>query len=112
MTSVNQVISNGNGEILANFREIPAACKSLTERITGKLRQAGIGGILLMGNISETVCEIPVDVNRSGIVLIGGLNPVAAAYEANIAVENYAMSALMEYQSLVKFSDLCNGKIN
>ena len=111
MTSVDQVRATGNGVILANFREIPAACKSLTEDITEKLKKAGIGGILLMGNISEPVCEIPVDVNRVGIVLIGGLNPVAVAQEANIVIENYAMSALVEYKSLVKFEKICGERI-
>lgn len=108
MTSVDRVRATGNGEILANFREIPAACKPLTEIITEKLRHAGIGGILLTGNVSEPVCEIPVDVNRVGVVLIGGLNPVAAAQEANIPIENYAMSALVEYKNLVKFTEVCD----
>ncbi len=59
-----------------------------------------------MGNIGEPVCEIPVDLNRAGIVLIGGLNPVAAAQEAGIPAENHAMSVLMDYQRLVRVSDL------
>ena len=59
-----------------------------------------------MGNSSESVCEIPVELNRIGIVLMGGLNPVAAAEEAGIEVENHAMSTVMEYRDLVKFQEL------
>ncbi len=103
MTSVRQVEATGNGEILANFREIPAACLPLTAEISRKLEDAGIRGILLMGNVSEPVCQIPVDIGRVGMVLIGGLNPVAAAREAGMESENHAMSALVDYKDLVEF---------
>jgi repressor of nif and glnA expression len=103
MTSVNQVRATGNGEILANFREIPAACQALAAEISRDLQAAGIGGVLLTGNVSEPVCQIPVDVNRVGMVLIGGLNPVAACHEAGIESENHAMSALVDYKDLVSF---------
>lgn len=106
MTSVTEVVKNGNGEILANFREIPALCRPLAEEVSGKLRDAGLGGILLIGNVSEPVCEIPMELNRVGIILIGGLNPVAAAREAGIAAESHAMSALIDYQKLVKVTEL------
>ncbi len=106
MTKVSQVHETGDGEILANFREIPAVCQTLTSEIASKLEKAGIGGIILMGDVSKPVCEIPVDVNRVGVVLIGGLNPVAAAREAGIESESHAMSTLVTYDSLVKFSEV------
>jgi repressor of nif and glnA expression len=55
-----------------------------------------------MGNTSEPVCEIPVELNRIGIILYGGLNPVAAASEAGIETETHAMSTVMEYQNLAE----------
>lgn len=106
MTSVNRVAKDGNGEILANYREIPAACQPLAKEVSEKLKGAGLGGILIMGNVSEPVCEIPVDLNRVGLVLIGGLNPVTAAQEAGIASESHAMSVLVDYQSLVKVTEV------
>jgi repressor of nif and glnA expression len=106
MTSVTKVAETGNGEILANFREIPAICRPIAEEVAAKLKDAGLGGILLMGNISEPVCEIPVDLNRAGIILIGGLNPVAAAQEAGIESENHAMSVLIDYQKLVRVTEI------
>ncbi|MDD4860273.1 MAG: NrpR regulatory domain-containing protein [Dehalococcoidales bacterium] len=105
MTSVHEAVKYGEGRILANFREIPAACRSLTEDIINKLREARMGGILLMGNTSEPVCEIQVDLNRIGIVVLGGLNPVAAVAEGGIEVTNHAMSTVMEYQKLTRFQD-------
>jgi len=106
MTSVSKVAENGNGEILANFREIPAICRPTAEEVALQLKDSGLGGILLMGNISESVCETPVDLNRVGVILIGGLNPVAAAQEAGLYSENRAMSGLVDCQSLVKISEI------
>jgi HTH-type transcriptional regulator, global nitrogen regulator NrpRI len=106
MTSVKQTVLTGNGEILANFREIPAACRSIAEEVVAKLEDAGLGRIFLMGQTSEPVCEIPVDLNRIGVVLIGGLNPVAAVHEAGINGENHTMSTVVDYQDLVKFETL------
>jgi len=71
-----------------------------------KLKDAGIGGILLIGNVSEPVCEIPIELNRIGIVLVGGLNPVAAAAEAGITSESLAMSTVIDYRKLVRVSDI------
>jgi repressor of nif and glnA expression len=106
MTSVREVIASGNGKILANFREIPAICLPTTEEVIANLKDAGLGGLLLMGNISEAVCETSVELNRVGMVLLGGLNPVAAAEEAGIRAENRAMGTLIDYQELTKFEEL------
>ncbi|MDD5511507.1 MAG: NrpR regulatory domain-containing protein [Dehalococcoidales bacterium] len=106
MTSVIETAKDGNGEILANYREIPAICRPLAEEVVAKLKDAGIGGILLMGNVSEPVCEIPIEINQVGVILIGGLNPVAAAAEAGIISESHAMSTIIDYQTLVKVTEV------
>jgi repressor of nif and glnA expression len=59
-----------------------------------------------MGEVSKPLCEVPVEVNKVGMILTGGLNPVAAAVESGIEVENRAMSAIMEYKDLIKFWEL------
>lgn len=105
MTSVREVVRKGEGEILANFREIPLICRPIADEVVDSLNGAGIHGLLVMGDTSEPVCEMPVDLNKMGMVLIGGLNPVAAAEEAGIETNNLAMSTVMEYQTLVKFRD-------
>jgi len=106
MTSVKEAAKRGNGKILANFREIPALCRGIAEEVVANLQEAGLGGLLVMGNTSEPVCEIPVELNRIGMILLGGLNPVAAAEEAGIEAENHAMSTVMEYRDLIKFEEL------
>jgi len=106
MTNVHEVANTGEGKILAHFRELPSPCRPAEYTIIGKLNEAGIGGIIMIGKPKETVCEIPVAFNKSGMVLQSGLNPMAAAVEAGIEVTNRAMSGVIDYSRLRKFEDL------
>ncbi len=106
MTSVGQVARKGEGKILANFREIPALCRPIAEAVIAGLKEASLGGLLLMGNTSEPVCEIPVGLNKIGVIFMGGLNPIAAAVEAGVEAENIAMSGILDYHDLVSFWQL------
>jgi len=49
---------------------------------------------------------VPVGRNKVGVVLIGGLNPPAAAAEAGIDVTNMAMSRLIDFERLQSFWEL------
>jgi len=106
MTSVGQVARKGEGRILANFREIPAMCQPVTEKVIARLREVNLDGLLMMGEVSKPLCGVPVELNRVGMILIGGLNPVAAAVESGIEVENRAMGTVMDYQEMIRFWDL------
>jgi repressor of nif and glnA expression len=106
MTSVQEVIKKGEGKVLANYREIPSLCRPVVETVVDQLKKVGINGVLIIGNASESVCEIPVDLNRIGIILLGGLNPVAAAEEAGIKADNYAMNTLVSFQTLIEINDI------
>ena len=106
MTRVVDAARDGTGRILANFREIPAPARALTQAIIAKAEKAGISGALLIGEASEPICQIPVGLNRVGITLLGGLNPVAAAVESGIPVENVPESGTVDYQSLRSFWEL------
>ncbi|MCX5856831.1 MAG: NrpR regulatory domain-containing protein [Deltaproteobacteria bacterium] len=106
MTAVGDAIEKGEGTILANFREIPAPCHPLTRDLLIKLKKAGINGVLATGKVSEPVCQVHVDMNKVGIILIGGLNPAACVQEAALEVEHLAMSTVMDYGALAPFDDL------
>lgn len=100
MTSVRDAARSGNGKILANFREIPAPSRLIVEEVVEKLKSAGIGGTYALGNTSEPVCQIAIGLNRVGLVLMGGLNPVAAAVEAGFEVDNTAESGMIDFRQL------------
>jgi repressor of nif and glnA expression len=106
MTSVGEVVRNKSGMILANFREIPAPARSLVVEKVEQLELAGFSGVFVLGNTSEPVCQIAVGLNRVGMVMLGGLNPMAAAVEAGIEVENLAESGLAEYKQLKSVWDI------
>jgi repressor of nif and glnA expression len=78
----------------------------VAEEVISRLGKVRLGGLLLMGNTSEAVFEIPVEPNKIGMILLGGLNPVAAAEEAGIEAENHAMSTVMEYRDLIKVEEV------
>ena len=106
MTSIGEAIKTGNGKVLANFREIPALSRSTVEEVTSSLKEAGVNGVYSLGGISEPVCQIAVGMNRIGVILLGGLNPVAAAVEAGFEVENIAESGVIDYQQLTSIWQL------
>ena len=106
MTSVGRVAREGQGRILANFREIPAICQPTAEKVIAGLKASNLGGLLMMGEVSKPLCKVPVELNKVGIVLTGGLNPVAAAVESGIEVDNHAMSTVVEYQRLIEFKEV------
>ncbi|KAF0159268.1 MAG: hypothetical protein FD159_738 [Syntrophaceae bacterium] len=100
MTSVGQVVAEGEGKILANFREIPALSRSLVDRVVDDFAKTGIHGVLSIGSIGHPVCQTHVDMNKIGMILIGGLNPVAAVGEEGFDVDNKAMSTVMAFEKL------------
>jgi len=106
MTTVGEAAKKGQGKILANFREMPAPCRPLAETVISSLKNAGFGGLVMIGEASEPVCEIPVGLNKVGMILLGGLNPVAAAAEAGIEAENAAMCGFLDYSDLISFWQL------
>ena len=106
MTSVRRAAATGTGRILANFREILAPARSTVEAIVADLKRAGIGGVLLIGEASEPLCQISVGWNKMGMVLLGGLNPVAAAEEAGIEAENISESGTVDFRHLMNYREL------
>lgn len=108
MTSVRKV-SAGRGGVLANFREIPAPTLGRVKKLLADLGKARLYGVLSIGEIGEPVCQTPVGSGNIGMILAGGLNPVASAREKGLEAENHATSTIMEYQSLTPFSVICAG---
>jgi HTH-type transcriptional regulator, global nitrogen regulator NrpRI len=106
MTSVGEAARTGSGKILGAFRTIPAPAREVVEKKNEKMREAGIKGLYAIGQVSEPLCQVPVALNRVGLIQLGGLNPVAAAVEAGIQVENVAESGVMDFKNLQSFWEL------
>jgi repressor of nif and glnA expression len=108
MTDVSGSVKNKSGKILASFREVPVVGVDEAKRIAKKMSDIGIGGILLIGNPNQPLLEIPVNMDKAGIVVVGGLNPIAALEEAGIPTESHAMSTMYDYTKLEIFTDMAN----
>ena len=100
MTGVSETSKTGNGKIIGVFRTIPAPARPIAEDKIAILKEAGINGVFALGNASEQLCQIPVGLNRVGIIQLGGLNPMAAAVESGIEIENVAESGLIDFERL------------
>jgi repressor of nif and glnA expression len=106
MTDVRSAVTNNSGKILASFREIPVVCVERARELKMKMEEEGLGGILAIGNPNQRLLEMPVGTDKAGIVVVGGLNPIAAVEEAGIPTTSRAMSTLCDYSELVRFSEL------
>jgi len=106
MTSISEAVRTGNGKVLAVFRTIPAQARETVSEKVAMLKEAGIGGLYVLGNTSEPVCQIPVALNRIGIVQLGGLNPISAAVESGIEIENIAESGFIDFHELASIRQL------
>jgi hypothetical protein len=103
MTTVGQAARTGNGVVGASFREIPAPSAERARRLSARMERVGLGGILLVGRPGQPLLEVPVSPGRVGLVVIGGLNPLAAVEEEGIPTTNRAMGTLMPFQELVPY---------
>jgi HTH-type transcriptional regulator, global nitrogen regulator NrpRI len=106
MTSVREAALTGNGRIGASFREVPAVALQRVEKIRNKLDAIGLGGILIIGKPGRPLLDIPVSDGRVGMIVAGGLNPLAAVQEYGIPTENVAMETLFDFGEMVPFWEL------
>lgn len=96
--TVTQIQPKGNNFLFFHQPNILVPTGEVPERKIATLKEVGIGGVYAVGNTSEPLCQIPIALNRIGVVQLGGLNP--GAVEAGIKIENIAESGLIDFQQL------------
>jgi len=106
MTDVIGVLKNGFGRVLASFREIPVVCLDKVKEIYKLMQKKGFKGILIFGEPNKPLLDIPVGIDRVGIIVVGGLNPIAALEESNIQTDTSAISVLYDYNELLDFNSV------
>ncbi|MFA6564532.1 MAG: NrpR regulatory domain-containing protein [Verrucomicrobiia bacterium] len=102
MTRVRDCARTGNGVIGVSFREVPAAAVPEVRRIKKEMERQGLDGILAIGHPNQPLFEIPVEEGRAGLIVSGGLNPVAALCEAHTEVRFHSLA---EVEDVARFSD-------
>lgn len=108
MTRVRDCARTGTGVIGASFREFPSVATDAVHRVRAALERAGLGGILLVGRPGLPVLDVPVGEGRSGLIVLAGLNPVAALREAGVGPEIRSLAGLAEYAAFTPFEIVRN----
>jgi hypothetical protein len=103
MTSVAQAATTGSGIIGASFREVPSVALPEVRRLAALSKKIGLGGVYAFGLPSQPLLDIPVARGCAGLVVTGGLNPVAAIVESGIATTSAAMRTLSEFRELMDY---------
>jgi len=106
MTRVRNVVRNGSGVICASFREVPSVAIEDIRRAERAIQSHGLGGILALGKPNQPFLGVPVSEGYSGMVVIGGLNPIAAAHEAGVPITIRSLAGLQEFESLQNVDEL------
>lgn len=103
MTSVRPCVETGHGLVGASFREFPSVALPAVLKIRDQLRLMGLDGILAVGVPNQPLYGIPVGEGRTGLVVLGGLNPAAALEEAGLKSDNRSLAGLLEYQKFPEY---------
>ncbi len=105
MTAVNKAAA-GAGSIGVSFREISVAALPAAKTLIARLERAGLGGVIMLGSPNQPLLDIPVSAGRVGLIVAGGLNPIAAIEEAGLATSSHAMHALCDFSRLQKIETI------
>ncbi|MBN1868056.1 DUF128 domain-containing protein [Candidatus Sumerlaeota bacterium] len=106
LTSVREAARTGHGRIGASFREVPTVAMDEVSKVLRRLKRVGLGGVLTIGKPSQPLLDFPVHEGRTGIVVFGGLNPVAAVEETGIRTQSKALSTFYDFHRLIHYREV------
>ncbi|GAB4306835.1 MAG: DUF128 domain-containing protein [Methanobacteriaceae archaeon] len=98
MTSVLDSL-DGYGRILSSIKQIPYLARPYAVEILDKIEKCGFS-VLKVGDPSELVYNAKIERYHAGIVVPGGLNPIAALKESGIPVNVKAVASLMNLNEM------------
>jgi HTH-type transcriptional regulator, global nitrogen regulator NrpRI len=102
MTSVLQVVREGNGYIPANFRLLPQSARQKAVKTFKEMNKIGISGLIKIGKSGESVLGIPVEDDMIGIAVVGGITPLCAAKESGFDVNIRLAEKTVEFSTMEK----------
>ena len=106
LTSSWEAATTGSGMVGAGFREIPAVAIDEALDLIDSLKEYHLNGVMAVGAPGQPLLELPVGMDRVGLVVVGGLTPMAAASERGIEINQHAMSTTCEYSRLKPIDEL------
>jgi HTH-type transcriptional regulator, global nitrogen regulator NrpRI len=109
MTDILGALTYGTGRILGSFREIPDGGLDEAKSLVKEMDKIGIRAHILFGKPGEPLLGVPVAAGRIGMVVLGGLNPVAALVEAEMAEETRSVALLYDYSKMNPLMNTADG---
>lgn len=106
MTDYDSATKTGSGRIGVSFREVPSASRDRMLTLSRDLKNVGLDCIMEMGLPGQPLREIPVDHGGMGVIVIGGLNPIAILEERGIKVVSKALSGLMDFSRFFRYAEM------
>jgi len=106
MTSVGEAARTGSGIVGASFREVPTVALPEVRRLARLCEKVGLGGLMAVGLPNHPLLEIPVAQGCVGVIVCGGLNPIAAVVESGIGTTSAAMHSLCNFSELADYTSL------
>jgi repressor of nif and glnA expression len=106
LTSLDNIWKTGAGRIGASFREVPTCMLPLVKQTLDQLQSVGLGCVLMVGKPNRPVLGFPVSEGRTGMILAGGLNPLAAVEQSGVSPGNSAMAEIFDFAKLETYVDL------
>jgi len=106
MTDYLGVLKKNSGRIGAGFREVPVETLDIVKDVCKKMKKIGIGTYPFIGAPGKPVFHIPVNEGSVGLIVMGGLNPVAVFEESGIKVKSSALAGFVEYSKLFHYSEI------
>ena len=105
MTRVGEAARTGNGVVGVSFREIPSDAVAQVARIHAMMECQGLGGIVKIGDPNQPLFDVPVAEGRTGIIVMGGMNPFAALHEAGVPVTVHSLAALEDAAAFSAYNE-------
>jgi repressor of nif and glnA expression len=107
MTDYKGAVETGNGLVGASFREVPGNSRERVLTIAQQMDEAGLSVVIDVGWPGRPLFDIPVSEGRLGVVVMGGLNPVAILEETGMRVrQTGALAGLVDYRRLIPYDEL------
>ena len=106
LTSMENICRTGSGRVGASFREVPTCMLPLVKKTLDQLQSLGLGCVLTIGKPNRPLLGFPVSEGRTGLVLCGVLNPLAAVEQSGVSPGNSAMAEIFDFAKLETYTDL------
>jgi len=100
LTQVRDASATGRGKVGASFRDIPSIALGRALELIERMKGYHLNGVMAVGDPSQPLLEVPVPLDRVGLVVIGGLTPTGALVEGGVPVLNRAMATAVEFKQL------------